>query len=64
MENSLRTPLFQWLVRKLGVGEGEWGMGSEYQRFFLDHPITFLGLSNLIFTKMTTNNNDNYDDNN
>ena len=39
-----------------GMGNGEWGVGSEYQLFFIGHPVTFLGLSNLIFIKMLTNN--------
>ena len=29
------------LSGKLGVVEWEWSMGSEYQLFFLGHPITF-----------------------
>ena len=56
---KLRTRFQIWVVSTFGpaqVGNGEWGMGSECQLFCLGHPVTFLGLSNLIFTKFITNN--------
>ena len=37
---SVHKWLYVWLAGKLGVGEWEWGMGSEYQLFFLGHPMT------------------------